>query len=141
MPNIAAYGAHLSFYTSTICNHRNASGADTHMEESADARRVPSPLNGEKVAEGRMRGGNAQDSDSRDDSNPVASVITPHPALSPLRGEGALTTRSFHIQPQEMRWAHAGRQNAIDPPAIGRYFARRDSELEHPTAGKRAAAA
>jgi hypothetical protein len=36
--------------------------------------------------------------------------------------------------------AHAGRQNAIDPPAIGRYFGRRDSELEHPTAGKCAAA-
>jgi hypothetical protein len=65
----------------------DVSDAETRMEEPADARRVPSPLNGEKVAEGRMRGGNAQDSDSRQDCDCVASVITPHPALSPLRGE------------------------------------------------------
>ena len=75
------------------------------MDEPADARRVPSPLNGEKVAEGRMRGGNAHDSDSREDSNPVASVTTPHPTLSPLRGEGALTTSSFHVHSEKMRCA------------------------------------
>jgi NodT family efflux transporter outer membrane factor (OMF) lipoprotein len=82
--------------------HQDVFAADIGMEESTDARRVPSPLNGEKVAEGRMRGGNAHDSGSREDSNPIASVTTPHPALSPLRGEGALTTRSFHVQPQKM---------------------------------------
>ena len=67
----------------------NAFDADTRMEEPADARRAPSPLNGEKVAEGRMRGGNAQDSDSRGDSNLVA--------------EGALITRSFHVNFQKVR--------------------------------------
>jgi hypothetical protein len=89
----------------TVCNHRNVFDADTRMEELIDVHRVPSPLNGEKVAEGRMRGGNTQDSDGREDSNPVASVTTPHPTLSPLRGEGALTTRSFHVHPKKMRCA------------------------------------
>ena len=103
----AGAGAHLNFYASRICSHRNGFDADRNVEESTDARRVPFPLNGEKVAEGRMRGGNAQDSDWRDDANPVASVTTPHPALSPLRGEGAVTTRSFHVCPlsdDEQRW-------------------------------------
>ena len=77
--------------------------ADVRMEEPTDVPRVPSPLNGEKVAGGRMRGGNAQDSDLGENSDSVASVTTPHPALSPLRGEGALIARSFHVHPQKTR--------------------------------------
>ena len=56
-----------------------------------------------------MRGGNVYDSDSGDNYNPVASVTTPHPALSPLRGEGALTTRPFHICTQRIRCTHKHR--------------------------------
>ena len=44
-----------------------------------------------------MRGGNVNDSDSREDLHPITGLTTPHPALSPLRGEGALITRSFHV--------------------------------------------
>ena len=87
----------INFHASTVCKHRSVFDADARMKESADTRCVPSPLNGEKVAEGRMRGGNAQDFDLRRDSNHVASVTTPHPALSPWKGEGALITRSFHV--------------------------------------------
>jgi hypothetical protein len=39
---------------------RVASFAEVRLRESTDARRAPSPLNGEKVAEGRMRGGHIQ---------------------------------------------------------------------------------
>ena len=85
--------------------HRSVFDADTGMEESRDALRIPSPLNGEKVAEGRMRGGNTKDSDSRKNSNPVASVTTPHPTLSPLRGEGPLTTRSAPVHSHKTRCA------------------------------------
>jgi hypothetical protein len=46
------------------------------------------PLNGEKVAEGRMRGGHAHDFDSHLPIRADTDVTTPHPALSPVRGEG-----------------------------------------------------
>jgi hypothetical protein len=39
----------------------DASSAGLHSGTRRNIRRVPSPLNGEKVAEGRMRGGHASD--------------------------------------------------------------------------------
>ena len=53
------------------------------------ARVIPSPLNGEKVAEGRMRGGNAHGFGLIDSLSHHQSTSPPlTPALSPLRGEG-----------------------------------------------------
>src|SRR5436190_13805546 len=52
-------------------------------------RGIPSPLNGEKVAAGRMRGGNTCGSGSIDSFSQHQLTSSPlTPALSPLRGEG-----------------------------------------------------
>jgi hypothetical protein len=61
---------------------------------SGKDRRVPSPLNGEKVAEGRMRGGNTHDFGSCASTFRSQLTLPPlTPALSPLRGEGEHTSR------------------------------------------------
>jgi hypothetical protein len=59
----------------------NAANAERDFGNSADTRRVPSPHNGEKVAEGRMRGGPVQ-------KTPIvkkASLATAASPVSPAR--------------------------------------------------------
>jgi hypothetical protein len=76
----------------------HASNAATHFGISADAHRVPSPLNGEKVAEGRMRGENAHGFGSRETADEHELTLPPlTPALSPLRGEGTAHRRAWII--------------------------------------------
>ena len=70
--------------------------ADAHLSDETSVHRVPSALNGEKVAEGRMRGGHTSGSDScsfigRDQLALPPLTLT----LSPLRGEG---TANWHAR-------------------------------------------
>jgi len=68
---------------------KNAANAETGFEIPANAHRVPSPLNGEKVPEGRMRGGRVEDFDLRERLQGAAvGVITPHPNPLPVEGRG-----------------------------------------------------
>src|SRR5436190_11662791 len=63
--------------------------SEKSKRSETDAREIPSPLNGEKVAKGRMRGGNANGSGSVDSFSKHRLTLSPlTPALSPLRGEG-----------------------------------------------------
>src|SRR5215203_2080617 len=57
-------------------------------EKSGDGRRAPSPLNGEKVVEGRMRGGHTKGSGSHRRLAKFMGVITPHPGPLPVEGRG-----------------------------------------------------
>jgi|SRR5215218_10063204 len=58
---------------------------------------VPSPLNGEKVAKGRMRGGETFDFSSHIFTFQCQLALSPlTPALSPCRGEGELSAALFH---------------------------------------------
>jgi hypothetical protein len=72
---------------SAIARGRGVRGGDLSYPQCA--RRVPSPLNGEKVAEGRMRGGHARDSGSHLRFSTLLSVITPHPHPLPVEGRGS----------------------------------------------------
>jgi hypothetical protein len=76
----------------------SATRAKTHIELSVDARCVPSPLNGEKVAGGRMRGGNARGFDSREITHKRSLALPPLTlTLSPLRGEGTRSARQARV--------------------------------------------
>jgi hypothetical protein len=84
------------------------------METSTGVHRVPSPLNGEKVAKGRMRGGNAQDSDSRE-RIPIPLPTSPPLTLtlSPLRGKVALVGTKLLIIPTTQKMRCAQRHHAL----------------------------
>src|SRR5262245_10678161 len=73
-----------------------------------DFRRIPSPLNGEKVAKGRMRGGNALHPDSRAGfQSRLLGVIAPHPDPLPVEGRG-----NFALVCGES-------QSAVSAPSLG----------------------
>ena len=70
------------------------------VEKQVVSSAFPSPLNGEKVAEGRMRGGHADDFGSHTQTFQHQSASSPlTPTLSPLRGEGDVIASRFHGVP------------------------------------------
>ena len=78
-------------------------------------REIPSPLNGEKVAKGRMRGGKADGSGSVDSLSKRRLTSSPlTPAHSPLRGEGETLPASVP--------SDAESQSSVLKSAAGKYF-------------------